>query len=522
MMDSSRASWQQELLIRGVGGRAGEGHAWRVSYLWRVTRGRAALAAIAVSALVAVTSGSAAPQRTSLAAPAPIAPARGKTVQALPAFGWRGVGGADHYEFQIAADPRFNSPVIGSGKDSFATRNTWATVDETIPNGTYWWHVRAVSKSGGVSAWSAPRSIRKQWTFVPRLLAPARGAQIRFPTTPLVLRWSPVPYAGKYLVYLATDRDLGTLVGDKPIETAGVSFSPSVTLAIGKYYWAVTPVDAQGNRGERSRTGSFHWAWNSQTTPRVADLVAAQEHFDPQLSWTAVPGAARYEVEINPSKDWAVGSKVCCKDPVVTTTFSPTDLLPNNRYYWRVRAINVDGNAGQWNIGPTFTKVFDNIEGSQLTPPSIKNLHVRDNGSDGGAKPPGWPTAAPIVVWDPVPGASGYQVDVAPFGTADRPGDCDWVANRRQDRWQVDTAVSAWTPLAPKHVREPYAARNVRPTDDGGKLLVAGQRYCVRVRARTDRDDDRRDVFGDYTYLPNAFTFVGYTAGFGSPSATSP
>jgi hypothetical protein len=235
-----------------------------------------------------------------------------------------------------------------------------------------------------------------------------------------------------------------------------------------------------------------------------------------------VPGAARYEVEINSSKDWAVGSKVCCREPLVTTVFSPTQVLGNNRYYWRVRAINVDGNAGRWNEGPPFTKTFDNVEGSALRAPSIKGLHVRDNLSDGGPKPPGWETSAPIVVWDPVPGASGYQVDVAPFGTSDRPGDCDWVASRRRDRWQLDTAIPAWTPLAATQASdEPYPARNIQPVDDSSRALAPGQAYCVRVRARTDRDVTGKDVFGDYAYLPNAFTFGGYAAGSGSPKATS-
>ncbi|HXJ62450.1 MAG TPA: hypothetical protein VNN79_01735, partial [Actinomycetota bacterium] len=406
--------------------------------------------------------------------------------------------------------------------------NTWATPDQAITNGTYWWHVRAVSKNGDVSAWSAARAIRKEWSLLPRLVSPSNGAEIRFPTTPLVLRWSAVPYSVKYLLSLATDSDLGTLVGDKTIETEGLSYAPSVTLATGTYYWAVTPVDSHGNRGVRSRVASFRWAWRSATRPTLRDLDNAPEHFDPQLAWTRVPGAARYEVEINPSHEWAIGSKVCCKDAVVTTSVSPTQILGNNRYYWRVRAINVDGNAGAWNEGPAFTKVFDNVDGAQppLSPPSVKNAHMRDNFGDGGPKPAGWATGAPIAVWDSVPGASSYQVDVSPFNTADRPGDCDWVARNHSDRWQVDTAVPAWTPQSyAKTGNAPYPARNINPTNDGGKRLVAGQPYCVRIRARSDKDLQNREIFGDYTYFPDparhqpAFTFAGYTGGSGSPNA---
>jgi hypothetical protein len=480
------------------------------------------LPALALSALVLATVGGAAVQRSAVSAPRPTSPSAGVTVQSLPAFGWRGVSGADHYEFQLGADPGFNSPVLGRGRDAFETRNTWATVSETVPNGTYWWHVRAVTKTGAVSSWSSARKIEKKWVAAPRLVAPKNAAQIRFPTTPLVLQWSAVPYAAKYLVFLATDRDLGSLVGDRPIETEGFSISPSVTLAIGTYYWAVVPVDAQGNRGSRSKIGSFRWVWRSETNLSVRDLVAAPEHFDPQLAWKPVPGAARYEVEINPSHEWAVGSKVCCRDPVVITTLSGTQLLGNNRYYWRVRAINVDGNAGQWNEGQPFTKVFDTVEGSELKPPSIKNAHMRDNAGDGGPKPAGWLTSAPVAVWDPVPGASSYQVDVALFGTPSRPGDCDWTKRV----WEVDTAVPAWTPQAySKTGQDPYPARNIRATFDGGKSLVKRQGYCIRVRARTDDDLQRRDVFGDYTYFPDpagrqpAFTFAGYPGGSGSPNA---
>src|SRR6185437_2845659 len=64
----------------------------------------------------------------------------------------------------------------------------------------------------------------------------------------------------------------------------------------------------------------------------------------------------------------------------------------DNSYYWRVRAIDMDGNAGVWNcygVQPdpcrtdllrTFTKTFDNVP--PTTAPSIKNLHMRDNVND--------------------------------------------------------------------------------------------------------------------------------------------
>src|SRR5919109_2527839 len=138
-----------------------------------------------------------------VATPTPVSPATDASVQALPPFAWNPVASADRYEFALAADPGFNAPVLGRGEGQFFTRNTRATVKKTLPNGTYWWRVRAIAAGGEVSPWSAPRPLRRAWTNAPTLLSPTQGAVATHPTTPLVLRWSPVPYAAKYLVTIA-------------------------------------------------------------------------------------------------------------------------------------------------------------------------------------------------------------------------------------------------------------------------------------------------------------------------------
>jgi hypothetical protein len=79
-------------------------------------------------------------------APALVSPAGNASVQALPPFAWNAVGGAQKYEFALAADAGFNSPVLGIGEGQFFTRNTRATVKKTLPNGTYWWRVRSIAR----------------------------------------------------------------------------------------------------------------------------------------------------------------------------------------------------------------------------------------------------------------------------------------------------------------------------------------------------------------------------------------
>ena len=480
-----------------------------------------------VATVLAVAAGSApAATNNPLPAPTALSPTSGVTVDSVPPFAWTPVQAADHYEFQLAADAGFNSPVLGHGSDDFTTQNTRATVLKTIPNGTYYWRVRAIGAGGSVSAWTAGRSFRKAWTAAAALQSPGGGAGLSFGTDPLKLGWSAVPGAANYLVSVATDPSLGSLAFHLDTDPQGIpkvqanSLAISLALATGTYYWNVIPVDAEGNRGVPSATASFSWTWPSTTTLHVTDLNSADEVYDPQFSWDPVAGAARYEVEINSSSDFAAGSKVCCDSTTIATSLSPTTVFKDNTYYWRVRAIDPDGNAGVWNLGPSFTKTFDKVP--TVAAPAIKTLRMRDNladpGTDIDSGTPGYQTQVPMLTWDWVPGASSYEVDVTPYNGSF----CDWGATSHH--WRVNTAVNAWTPLGDNwFATKPYSD----PLDVSNDFtsLIAGQ-YCARVRARSDRAGFD-DVYGDYTYLdPNglgwAFQFTTYpTGGACTPSCTA-
>jgi hypothetical protein len=444
-----------------------------------------------------------------IATPTAVAPASGLVVDALPAFSWAAVANTERYEFQLAADAGMNSPVLGRGDDHFTTRNTRATVKRTIPNGTYWWRVRALHANGTPSPWSPPRALVKSWTSAPALQSPGPGAIMAHPAHPLILRWSSVPRAAKYIVSIATDPTLGTLVTPQS-ETSGTVYVPrSTLLSPGTYYWGVTPIDAQGHRGAPSPVQSFVWTWPTSTAAQVEDVSSAPEVFDPLFSWDPIAGAAKYELEINPSVEFAPGSKVCCASPVIGTSYAPPVVFKDNTYYWRVRALDTSGNPGVWNAGATFTKTFDKVP---PTPgPSIKNLRMRDNLTDPGTDidlvTAGYQTRVPVLRWDPVPGAASYEVDVAPHTL----GICDWAAS--SGHWRGNTSVPFWAPLGSNWVGvKPYSDPLAVASD--GTRLTAGQGYCARVRARSDRDSSNGEVYGDYTYVDDgtgkAFRFVDY------------
>jgi hypothetical protein len=425
-------------------------------------------------------------------APALASPVDDAVVDAVPAFSWKPVKGAAKYEFQLAADRDFGSIVLGQRRGSFQALNTFATVDKTLPDGSYYWRARAIDKHDDAGRWSRVRSLTKSWTTRPSLLGPGNGASIVYPRVPLVLRWSSVPHAFKYLVVIATDPSLASPVLGKPVETSGTVLALPGTLSPGTYYWAVTPMDSEMHTGARSRVGSFEWSWPTTTSVRVTDLNANARVFDPQFSWDPVAGAARYEVEINSSQDFAPGSKVCCSEPTIGTSLSPVKALPNNRYYWRVRALDLDGNAGLWNLGPEFEKSFDSV-----TPPedTVPGLHLRDNE---GPLPVGSITSSPVVAWDSVPGASSYEVDVVPYVL----GGCNWTSSS-PDTWKkIRTASTTWTPLGSNwNGRVPGGVSYPNASHDLNKALVDGNEYCVRVLARSDRDARGNEIVSDWTQL---------------------
>src|SRR4051794_25229049 len=324
-----------------------------------------ALAALAV----AVAPAAAQAKTSKLSAPAVTAPAGGATVEAFPAFTWKAVKHADRYQIQVAADARFTAPVgIFNGDTGlFTTTATAATTSKSASDGTYYWRVRGLRPAGSVGKWARARKLTKAWT-TPPVLQGADGLTVSWPGQPLLLRWSAVPQAVKYHVMIATDPGMSNVVvggTGNTLDIFGTAFAFPRTLAAGTYYWSVTPVDSQGFRGQTSSVAHFDWSWPTGTTIAVNDVDADPRVFDPQFSWNPVPGAARYEVEVNAGQDFAPNSKWCCDDTIVGTSLSPKRVLANNNgYYLRVRAFDVDGNAGSWNYyngGGTFGKAFDNI-----------------------------------------------------------------------------------------------------------------------------------------------------------------
>ena len=387
------------------------------------------------------------------------------------------------------------------------TQNLRFVNSKMLPNGAYFWRVRSIDKDTNASKWSGVRKFTKKWSDVAALLTPASLNTIAYPN-PAILTWASVPGASTYRVSIAAGAagggvdapggiiSKGALAwadNGNPITTSNTNLAVSTSLHPGTYYWQVVPVDAEGNAGAPSAIHSFAWMWAGTTTPTVTDMVPGVEIFDPLFQWAPIPGAASYEMEINTTSGFATGSKLFSAK-TGATSFAPTRTLPNNTYYWRVRGLDPQGQAGPWNNGPTFDKTYD-----QTAVPGPPNLTVYDSTLQ--AIPPGGNVDEPVVTWSTVPGARHYELQTA----------CD------SGTTIYNTANTAWTPFGSTggSGHPPFFNAPGLSVQQGSPLL-SGDTCDVYVRAFTDSAIDGTAIAGPYA--TTSFV-VGGQLSFNNPPA---
>ena len=315
------------------------------------------------TSLVAVLGMSAQSFAAGPAAPVATSPCAGVTLDQIGAFKWNVSTNATHYQFRVSGDAGFQTPAYGSGSgpNLVTTNNTRATLPNTLAAGTYYWDVRALNASNTASAWSTACTFTMDWTDAPALGSPDDGATVTYPT-PLLMSWGAVTGAARYSVNVSESPDMSSPLTGYPVTTTATSYSPPSRLSNGTYYWQVTPIDGDSakHQGTPSAIRSFTWDWpSSDTTLSVTDLDPSDAVYDPQFSWTPIPGADSYQLEINDDQNFSK-TKICCSDTIISTTYTPTKLLPADTYYWRVRAEDPNGNFGPWVVAPgTFTVGYD-------------------------------------------------------------------------------------------------------------------------------------------------------------------
>lgn len=220
------------------------------------------------------------------------------------------------------------------------------------------------------------------------MTGPALPAQAVAPGTPTglvsdaapLLRWNAATGAARYEVE----------VGGTMTTTVNTAFSPTTNLPSGESDWRVRAVSSTNERSD--------WAVAPLSTPVVgaptplspaAGTVLAQPGEPPLLTWTAIPGATSYSVQVDGDSDMIGATTYSTKNSSLVV---PTNLGEGD-WFWQVTAVK-----GAYASLPSTVSQFD-VAG--ITRPVLRS-------------PVDGAQVTDIVLdWDPVPGAASYDVQVS-------------------------------------------------------------------------------------------------------------
>lgn len=320
----------------------------------------------------------------SVQAPTPMTPV-GVAIDALPTFTWaENDFNAVSWEFKLL-DLDFGIGVInktGIVGNSFTP--TRLDINPSLLTGhNYRWHVRGVDAAGIPGAWSAASDFTVR-DLKPTILSPKGVLSSVTPS----FTWTPIAGAITYDLWV-NDLTTGQSQVIRETNLTGTSFTPPPLTAGNTYLAAIRAIYAGGTAGKWSSAQDFT-IQGAIGTPKLIAGMGSLGTTMPQLEWSAVQGATRYEVWVN---DLTTGAIAVVRDANVTgTTFTPsTPLILGHDYLWTVRAFA--GNVpGPYAPATTFS-ILANLAAPKLVGPN-----------------PSIFTSTPTFQWEPVAGAARYDL----------------------------------------------------------------------------------------------------------------
>ena len=196
------------------------------------------------------------------------------------------------------------------------------------------------------------------------------------------LTWAAVDGAAKYEIYRSTQQSTGySLLGT----TTSTSYV-NTGAAVGKtYYYKVCAVNSAGTSAY-SNIVSGRAKAAIPAAPRVT-IGNSSASGKPRLTWAAVDGAAKYE--IYRSTQQSTGFTLL--GTTTSTNYVNTGAAVGKTYYYKVRALNVDGAAGAYS-----STVSGAAKAVAPAAPTVTMTY-----SDSGK---------PKLTWSAVSGAASYRV----------------------------------------------------------------------------------------------------------------
>ncbi len=322
--------------------------------------------------------------------PAPTAIGPTGVLSTSPSFQWSAVAGATAYHLVA-----YNQATSGKVLDVVVTGSTAYTPGPGVfaPGQSYSWQVAAETGLSSSGPASAALGFVMPTAGVPKPVSPANNSTAN-PTEP-TLQWLAVAGATTYALTIVDAANPSTPIVEQ-LAVAGTSYTLTSPLPYGHtFLWSVQVELGPGSFGVASAFSAFAVA--PLTAPSLSGPAsgASLTTATPTLQWSAVAGAARYELVLT---DLTAGSAPVTIAGISGTSYTPSTALVNGQtYQWSVSAVDAWGDAGTASIGQTF-KIA--LPPAAVTAPSP-------------ASPSGTvETTLPALRWSPVAGAASYGVSI--------------------------------------------------------------------------------------------------------------
>lgn len=316
------------------------------------------------------------------AAPPAILSGSGQSTDTTPTFQWEAVNGAHHYDLWV------NDLSTGQGGVIRVPNVSGTSYTPTTPlalGHKYIWTVRAINDAGIGGEWTPHRTLMIH-LGVPELAAPQSGAADATPK----FEWTAVEGAVRYDVWV-NDTTTGQSGVIRNANVTSTHLTAPVTLTTGhRYLWTVRAINEDGAAGNWAPHRAF--TIGTLPAPQLQNPGSFTVDTTPTFEWTALDGAARYDVWVN---DATTGQSGVIRETHVSgTNLTPSVILtPGHRYVWTVRGINDEGVPGAWAAHGNVT--VTPMPAPNVTSPGLTTTHT-----------------TPTFEWATVTGADHYELEV--------------------------------------------------------------------------------------------------------------
>lgn len=259
--------------------------------------------------------------------------------------------------------------------------------------------------SGGLTGNTNPQSItidedevvEAQFLPLPLLVSPSNGTTLVHNRPSF--DWEDVSGAVNYTLQVSKYSNFNSLLVNVRVTTSAYTLTrdlPANTLL----YWRVKANGVAFNLWSEVRT------LTTANPPSIPMLLAPSNNsltrdYTPRLDWANVKLPAgttfdKYELQLATDSAFTAPTNVEITGLVTDSEYTPTsDLAPNTRYYWRVRAFNTDGQHSAWSASRSFRTAV--LPPTLTAPSDTESLLNRRTTFD----------------WNDVPGATSYTIQIS-------------------------------------------------------------------------------------------------------------